>query len=386
MLQRDIFVSLKFFKAHERFTVLSLTHLKVPSSSTNVFVAMSGGVDSSVTAYLLHQQGMKVTGLFMKNWEEEGACTSRADSEDVLRICERLNIDSHVVNFSEEYWDSVFAEFLAGTRAGLTPNPDVLCNREIKFKALFDKARQLGADYLATGHYCRTAKVGGQTALLRGSDSQKDQSYFLYMVPGRVLDRVLFPLGELTKPQVRQLAHRFNLPVATKRESMGICFVGKRKLRPFLSRYVSLSPGSIRNLRGLPIGEHEGLGFYTMGQRKGLTLGGMEHPQFVANKDVARNHLIVASGHDHPALFHNALWAQDLHWVRGQPPAVPFSCEAKTRYRQEQTPCTISVIDQRGAKVRFLEAQRAVTPGQSIVFYRKDECLGGGIISHRWNL
>ncbi len=239
-----------------------------------VFVAMSGGVDSSVTAHLLKQQGFKVTGLFMKNWEEEeGACNARIDSEDVMRVCDQLGIEAHIVNFTEEYWTSVFAEFLEGIRVGVTPNPDVLCNREIKFKALFDKALQLGADCLATGHYCRTAQLNGQTTLLQGRDPQKDQSYFLYMVPNRVLERVLFPLGDLTKRQVRQIAQELKLPVASKRESMGICFVGKRKLRPFLARYIPSTPGAICTLKGSVIGEHEGLGFYTIGQRKGLELG-----------------------------------------------------------------------------------------------------------------
>lgn len=355
-------------------------------TQSTVFVGMSGGVDSSLTAYLLKERGYRVIGLFMKNWEEpDGECNAGPDFEDMMSVCQHLGIDYYQVNFSSEYQERVFAEFLKSLEAGLTPNPDVLCNREIKFSALFDHAKALGADYLATGHYCRIGQREGQATLLRGLDVLKDQSYFLNMVSSSILKHVLFPLGEMTKQQVRALALKANLPTAEKKESMGICFIGKRRFRPFLSRFLKPCPGPIFSLSGKKLGEHSGLGFYTMGQRRGLKIGGAKKPWFVSDKDVERNSLIAAQGFHNPDLFHTHFWADQINWIGSSPLRFPLHCSAKIRYRSASSPCCIELCDSRGVKVRFERAERAITPGQSAVFYLGEECLGGGIITSRWN-
>ena len=355
------------------------------SPSTHVVVGMSGGVDSSVTAYLLKSKGYRVTGIFMRNWEEsDGACNSGVDAEDVASVCAKLDIEHYTFDFSKKYWTDVFVKFLAGYRAGLTPNPDVLCNREIKFRALFDKALLLNADYLATGHYCRTIQADGTCSLLKGRDPAKDQSYFLYMVSGKILQQVLFPLGDLTKLEVRQLATELKLPIAAKKDSTGLCFVGKRKFRPFLAHYLKPKPGPIESLSGQLLGEHQGAFFYTIGQRKGLFLSGHQEPWFVVDKDLARNALILAKGSQHPDLYHNALWAIHPHWVNHPPKSLPFRCQAKIRYRHPQATCSILECDQRGFKVQFDDPQWAMTHGQAIVFYQDATCLGGAEIAARW--
>lgn len=355
------------------------------SQSPHVVVGLSGGVDSSVTAHLLKSKGYRVTGIFMRNWEEsDGTCNSGVDAEDVARVCSALDIEHYTFDFSKKYWTGVFEKFLAGYRAGLTPNPDVLCNREIKFRALFDKAMTLDADYLATGHYCRNPRDNGVCSLLKGLDPAKDQSYFLYMVSGAILRQVLFPLGELTKREVRRLAAVLHLPIAAKKDSTGLCFVGKRKFRPFLARYLTPKPGPIESLSGQLLGEHQGAFFYTIGQRKGLFLSGHKEPWFVVDKDLARNALILAKGAKHPDLYHNALWATDPHWVNYLPEPLPFRCQAKIRYRHPQATCSILACDARGIKVHFDDPQWAMTPGQSIVFYRDAICLGGAEIATRW--
>lgn len=348
-------------------------------------VGMSGGVDSSVTAHLLKSQGYRVTGVFMRNWQEsDGSCNSGVDAEDVARVCAALQIDHYTFDFAKEYWNRVFRKFLEGYRAGLTPNPDVLCNREIKFRALFDKSLALGADYLATGHYCQIDRTCRGSSLLKGRDREKDQSYFLHMVSGATLNRVLFPLGGWRKPRVRELAAQLRLPIAAKKDSTGLCFVGKRRFRPFLASYLEEKPGPIESISGQKLGEHRGAHLYTIGQRRGLELGGHSNPWFVVDKDRTRNALIVANGIDHPDLLNNALWAIDPHWVLGAPESLPLRCRAKIRYRHPEAPCSILACDQRGVKVQFDRPQWAITPGQSVVFYDQEICLGGAEIKARW--
>ena len=339
-----------------------------------VAVGLSGGVDSSVSAYLLKKQGFDVFGLFMRNWTKDEHCPAEKDFEDVVRVCQILDIPYYTVDFSEEYWDSVFKEFLDGLKQGVTPNPDVLCNREIKFKALYDRAKLLGADFLATGHYCQTDHVH----LLKGLDPNKDQSYFLYMLKSSVLKNVLFPVGGLEKPVVRQLALEAGLPVHNKKDSTGICFIGKRPFREFIKAYIPMKPGSFIDENGKVLGEHEGSFYYTIGQRKGLGIGGPGDAWFVADKDIHTNTVTLVQGEDHPALSHSKLVANELTWV-GDPPAFPLHCHAKIRYRQVEQPCCVT--DQ--GKVTFNTPIRAITPGQSIVFYQNNLCLGGGIITHR---
>ncbi len=336
-------------------------------------VGMSGGVDSSVSALLLQQQGYRVIGLFMKNWEETGPCKSALEFEDVAKVCEGLKIPYYSVNFVQEYRDAVFAQFLADYKKGLTPNPDVLCNREIKFKVFLDKALALGADYLATGHYCR---LDAQSRLLKGLDSNKDQSYFLHAVKRDALQRVLFPIGHLTKQEVRSIAHAHGLATADKKDSTGICFIGKRDFKPFLAQYIGLQPGNFETLEGKIVGRHDGSAFYTLGQRKGLGLGGEGRAWFVVDKDPKRNVVFVVRGDDHPSLYRSELQAQELTWVADAPSQYPFRCCAKVRYRQQDTPCTLY----ESGRVVFDEPQRAITPGQSVVFYNNEVCLGGGII------
>lgn len=344
-----------------------------------VVVGMSGGVDSAVSALLLKRSGYEVIALFMKNWEEvdaSGVCTSARDYEDVVRVSELLQIPHYLVHFVDEYRDLVFAEFIKGYEAGITPNPDILCNREIKFKAFLEKAEALGADLLATGHYCQLDPEG---RLLRGADPNKDQSYFLHAVKQKALQKVLFPVGHLPKKEVRRLAEEAHLPVAEKKDSTGICFIGKRDFRPFLAKYIEGKPGNFETLSGEVVGRHEGLSFYTLGQRKGMGLGGEGEAWYVVGKDKTRNVVLVERGGDHPALFSTELIAKEVTWVAEPPSHFPFRCTAKVRYRQEDQPCTVETIEG-GLRVLFDTPQRAVTPGQSVVFYQGPLCLGGGVI------
>lgn len=348
---------------------------------------MSGGVDSSLTAMLLKEQGYRVIGLFMKNWEEKdenGTCHSSKEFEDVVRVCEQIDIPYYTVNFVEEYWNHVFSPALDEFRSGDTPNPDILCNREIKFKALLEKAIQLGADYLATGHYCQIGETSSGKQLLKGEDPGKDQSYFLYTLAETILDRVLFPVGNLHKSEVRSLARKYGLSTAEKKDSTGICFIGKRDFKQFLSQYIPPISGNFEDLQGNVVGKHEGMAYYTIGQRKGMGIGGAGDAWFVVGKDVNRNVVLVVQGSNHPALFSSELIASDLSWIsKDGLLALPFRCKAKIRYRQEDKSCTIAAIKDGKAHVVFDEPQRAVTPKQSIVFYSGNVCLGGGLIESK---
>lgn len=352
-----------------------------------IIVGLSGGVDSAVSAHLLQQQGYHVEGLFMKNWEEdddESYCTSAQDLQDAHAVCQRLNIVLHQVNFAKTYWDRVFDHFLAEYRAGRTPNPDILCNREIKFNAFLAYAKRLGADKIATGHYAQIIHTHNEYQLHQGIDRNKDQSYFLYTLNQQQLASSVFPLGELTKPTVRQIARELGLANHAKKDSTGICFIGERKFNDFLKRYLPAQPGSIKTIDGNIIGEHHGLMYYTIGQRKGIGIGGQadctEQPWYVADKQLATNTLIVAQGSEHPGLFKSTLIAADCHWIAGTPPTLPLTCQAKIRYRQAPQSCTLIDYGANTYHVKFTEPQRAITPGQSIVFYHHDHCLGGGII------
>jgi tRNA-uridine 2-sulfurtransferase len=356
-------------------------------SKQRVVVGMSGGVDSSVTALLLKQQGYDVIGLFMKNWEDDDNdeyCSTREDLIDAAAAADVIGIDFEAVNFSVEYKDRVFATFLAEYQAGRTPNPDVLCNAEIKFKAFLDHAIKLGAERIATGHYAGVRENNGKYELLRGADTSKDQSYFLHRLNQAQLSRTLFPLADLKKPRVREIALENKLPNHAKKDSMGICFIGERPFREFLSRYLPREPGVMRTPEGKIIGQHEGLMYYTIGQRQGLGVGGTREgttePWYVANKDIARNELIVVQGHDHPALLKSQLHAEDTSWVSGlAPPQKLYG--AKTRYRQSDAVCEIKYSDEKEFDLSFEQAQWAVTPGQSAVLYDGEVCLGGGIIT-----
>jgi len=359
-----------------------------PSAGRRVMVGMSGGVDSSVAALLLEEQGWAVQGLFMKNWEgddTEDHCAAETDYADAKEVCAQLEIPLYGVNFAEEYWERVFSYFLAEYGAGRTPNPDVLCNKEIKFRAFLDHALALGAEFIATGHYARRGQRDGRYRLLKGLDGAKDQSYFLYTLGQAQLARSLFPLGELEKTAVRAVAQRNGLSTHAKRDSTGICFIGERDFKAFLARYLPASPGEMRTPEGERLGRHDGLMYYTLGQRQGLGLGGRaggsEEPWYVVAKDLARNELIVAQGHDHPLLFSRWLEAGEPHWVAGEAPPLPLRAAAKTRYRQPDQPCTIESAGETGrVRVVFDVPQRAVTPGQAVVFYSGEECLGGGTI------
>ncbi len=344
-----------------------------------VVIGMSGGVDSSVAAYLLKEQGYNVIGLFMKNWEEQdadGNCHSAEDYDDVARVCEHIGIPYYAVNFANQYWDQVFSHFIEELKEGHTPNPDILCNREIKFKVLLDKAQELGADYLATGHYCQ---VGEQHQLLRGKDSNKDQSYFLYTLKEEILQKVLFPIGGMLKSEVREIARKAQLPTCEKKESMGICFIGKRNFKQFVSEYVPYHPGQFQKLDGEVVGQHDGAAYYTIGQRKGLGVGGAGEAWFVVGKDMDKNVVYIEQGENHPALFAPALEATDLSWVTNT--EIPRDCTAKIRYRQKDEECTIETLEDDRLVVRFKDPQRAVTPRQSVVFYDGQVCLGGAMIS-----
>lgn len=366
----------------------------IPSNGKRVVIGMSGGVDSSVSAWLLKQQGYDVVGLFMKNWEDDDTdeyCSSRQDLLDAASVADLLGIEIEAVNFSAEYKDRVFSEFLREYSAGRTPNPDVLCNAEIKFKAFLDHAMELGADHIATGHYARVRQIDGvngpEFQLLKGLDPSKDQSYFLHRLNQAQLSKTLFPLGELQKTRVREIAQELNLPNATKKDSTGICFIGERPFREFLNRYLPTKPGPIVTDIGDVVGEHMGLSFYTLGQRKGLGIGGVKNYQsadgtapawFVARKDLESNTLYVVNGHDHPWLMSKDLVAEDISWVAGNAPTTG-EYSVKTRYRQADVPCHFQTTDN-GFHLDFPDPQWAVTPGQSAVLYDGDVCLGGGII------
>lgn len=358
---------------------------------TRVVVGMSGGVDSSVAALLLKQQGYDVIGIFMKNWDdtdEFGHCTAEEDFEDVKRVCQHIGIPYYTVNFEQEYRDKVFSYFLDEYRKGRTPNPDVMCNREIKFGQFLDKALSLGADLIATGHYARLEQRGGTWHLLRSADRNKDQTYFLNQLNQYQLSRTLFPLGHLTKQEVRQIAREAGLPTAGKKDSTGICFIGERDFRSFLSHYLPAQPGEIRTLDGELKGRHQGLMYYTLGQRQGLGIGGggTGEPWFVADKDLEHNILYVVQGSEHPALYSYGLLATDVNWICGHPPVNEttgrVSCTAKFRYRQADQAVTIQILPDSRCLVRFEKPQKAVTPGQAVVFYDGEICLGGGIIHH----
>ena len=383
--------------------VLALNDIDNPASK-RVIVGMSGGVDSSVSAVLLQQAGFVVEGLFMKNWEEDDGteyCTAMDDLADAQSVCDKIGIKLHTANFAMEYWDRVFEHFLAEYKAGRTPNPDILCNKEIKFKAFLDYALTLGANFIATGHYTRRSIAysnadGVEVAqLLRGLDNNKDQSYFLHAVGGDKIAKTLFPVGELEKPVVRQIAEEHDLITAKKKDSTGICFIGERRFKDFLQQYLPAQKGDIVTDDGAGkeqvIGQHDGLMYYTLGQRGGIGIGGVkdrpEEPWFVLAKDLDKNRLIVGQGHEHPMMMSTELQAYKLDWVDGLPPKDIFEesglrCMAKSRYRQPDQACRVFAIDEQGLQVKvvFDEPQRAVTPGQSAVFYIDEVCLGGGVI------
>jgi tRNA-specific 2-thiouridylase len=366
----------------------------------NIIVGMSGGVDSSVTALLLLEQGHQVTGLFMKNWEEDDGteyCTAMKDLADAQQVCDKLGIELKTVNFAAEYWDEVFEVFLSEFKAGRTPNPDILCNKHVKFKAFLDYAiDDLGAECIATGHYARVASFPGQGHgnegeffLLKGLDPNKEQSYFLYTLGQKQLSRTLFPIGHLHKPEIRAIADKAGFANSRKKDSTGICFIGERKFTEFLQRYLPTQSGEMRTPEGLHIGRHQGLMYYTLGQRQGLGIGGVKNapdePWYVLDKDLENNVLIVGQGHDHPLMLHNTLEAGQLDWCNNKPLAEPLRCTAKTRYRQADQACHLEPIGDDRCRAVFDQPQRAITPGQSVVFYKGEVCLGGGIIESRTN-
>ena len=367
-------------------------------SNTKVVVGMSGGVDSSVTAYLLKEQGYQVTGMFMKNWEEDDTeeyCAAAQDLRDAEQVCERLNIDLHEVNFAHEYWENVFEHFLVEYQAGRTPNPDILCNKEIKFKEFLLQAQSMGAQYIATGHYVAKGVVPNshshdlniesntpQSVLLRGADANKDQSYFLYTLQQDQLNKSLFPLGEVDKSVVRKIADEQGFVTHNKKDSTGICFIGERRFKDFLGTYLKSNPGNMVTVDGVVVGQHDGLMFYTLGQRQGLNIGGPGEAWYVAGKNVSTNELLVVQGHDHPAMLTQTVNGKGMDWVSGIAPEVGTNLTAKTRYRQQDQSCTVTEVDlaANSIEVIFDIPQRAVTPGQAIVFYQGRSCLGGATI------
>lgn len=355
------------------------------NQKTKIIVGLSGGVDSAVTALLLKEQGFDVSGIYMQNWmaeKEDPFCSAEQDMTDAKKVCDHLRIPFQVVNFSKQYWDNVFQYCLDEFVAGRTPNPDIWCNQFIKFDVFLKHAMALGADYLATGHYARTI-FNKNYQLTKAVDANKDQTYFLYTLNQEKLSRVLFPLGELTKPVVRDIAKKAGLLNANKKDSTGICFIGERNFKHFLKDFILAKPGNMKTPEGKIIGKHDGLMFYTIGQRKGLHIGGLstsaDLPWYVVGKNIANNELIVAQGHNHSLLFSPKLWCENMHWVSGHA-AQKLQCSAKIRYRQLDQPCTLQQIDENKWQVNFDEPQRAITPGQSIVFYNGEICLGGGII------
>ncbi|MFT4810865.1 MAG: tRNA-specific 2-thiouridylase [Paraglaciecola sp.] len=360
------------------------------NSQIKVVVGMSGGVDSSVSAYLLKQQGFQVEGLFMKNWEEDDNdeyCAAAEDLKDAQAVSDKLGITLHTINFAAEYWDNVFEYFLEEYKAGRTPNPDIMCNKEIKFKAFLEfAAEELSADYIATGHYVQRSDKTGNWQMLRGLDDNKDQSYFLYTLGEQHIAQTLFPIGHLEKPKVREIALEQDLVTHDKKDSTGICFIGERKFKDFLAQYLPAQPGEIETAEGKIIGKHDGLMYHTLGQRKGLLIGGMkeygEEPWYVVDKDIERNVLIVGQGAHHPRLYSRGLLANQLHWVDRKGPQQAIRCLVKTRYRQQDIPCQITPNIDGSLLVEFDESQKAVTPGQSAVFYQNEICLGGGIIEN----
>lgn len=360
---------------------------KERNAQKTVVVGMSGGVDSSVAAHILKEQGYNVVGMFMKNWEENdpnGQCTATKDFEDVVKVCEQIDIPYYTVNFSQEYMNNVFEDFVKEYEMGLTPNPDVLCNSEIKFKVFLEKAMELGADYLATGHYCQLRHTDSGPQLIKGVDAGKDQTYFLHYVKKESLTNVLFPVGGVEKSVVRALAEKYDIATKKKKDSTGICFIGERNFRNFLSQYIGIKEGNLETLDGTIVGRHQGMAFYTPGQRKGLGIGAMKEsngePWFVVGKDVSTNVVHVAQGTRHPALYSDYLICSEINWIT-VPNQFPYNCCAKVRYRQTDQECTIAQTDQDGIfKIDFAIPQRAIAPGQSVVFYQGDVCLGGGII------
>ncbi|WP_456273931.1 tRNA 2-thiouridine(34) synthase MnmA [Bacillus sp. AK031] len=357
--------------------------MKKDPKDTRVVVGMSGGVDSSVAALLLKEQGYDVIGIFMKNWDdtdENGVCTATEDYEDVIRVCNQIGIPYYAVNFEKQYWDKVFTYFLDEYKAGRTPNPDVMCNKEIKFKAFLEHALKLGADYLATGHYAQVEYRYGEYKMLRGKDSNKDQTYFLNQLGQVQLEKVMFPIGSIDKKKVREIAKEAGLATAAKKDSTGICFIGERNFKEFLSNYLPAQPGNMETLSGEVKGRHDGLMYYTIGQRQGLGIGGAGEPWFVIGKDLDKNVLFVEQGFDHPALYSDSISAVDINWTSAAAKPEDFECTAKFRYRQEDHAVKVELLEGGNARVIFKEPVRAVTPGQAVVFYNGDECLGGGTI------
>jgi tRNA-uridine 2-sulfurtransferase len=360
-------------------------YMSEDKSKTRIILGMSGGVDSSVAALLLKEQGYEVIGVFMKNWDEkddEGFCSAEEDYEDVRKVCDQIGIRYYTVNFVKEYWDRVFTYFLEEYKRGRTPNPDVMCNKEIKFKAFLDYALKVGAQYMATGHYARVDYVDGEYRLLRGVDDNKDQTYFLCTLGQEQLSKALFPIGHLNKKEVREIAANAGLKTATKKDSTGVCFIGERDFKEFLSKYIPAQPGEIRSLSGKVLGNHEGLMYYTLGQRKGLGIGGIGsgEPWFVVDKDLKRNILYVVQGEENPAAFSKGLEATDLHFVSERKKPETFKCTAKFRYRQKDQNVTVHLKENNCCTIIFDDPQKAITPGQAVVLYQDEVCLGGGII------
>jgi tRNA-specific 2-thiouridylase len=352
-------------------------------SKIRVVVGMSGGVDSSVAAYLLKKQGYDVIGIFMKNWDdtdEFGVCTATEDYDDVIKVCNQIGIPYYAVNFEKQYWDKVFTYFLEEYKAGRTPNPDVMCNKEIKFKAFLEHAMKLGADYLATGHYARVEERDGKVAMLRGVDNNKDQTYFLNQLSQDQLKHVMFPIGDIAKPQVRKIAEEAGLATAKKKDSTGICFIGERNFKEFLGQYLPAQPGKMETFDGRIMGTHDGLMYYTIGQRHGLGIGGDGDPWFVLGKDLDRNVLYVGQGFHHESLYSTSLKAVKMSFTTNEPKSSKFSCTAKFRYRQEDTPVEVELLEDGTARITFEQPVRAITPGQAVVLYDGEECLGGGTI------
>jgi len=361
-------------------------------SASHIMVGLSGGVDSAIAAYQLKEGGYQVSSLFMKNWDEDdrdGHCSAEQDLQDASAVAKILNIPLYQRNFSHEYWQQVFEHFLAEYAAGRTPNPDILCNREIKFSTFLQQALDLGADAIATGHYAQIEQRKQYYLLMKGADPGKDQSYFLHLLNQAQLSKALFPIGHLQKTQVREIASQLQLPNSSKKDSTGICFIGERNFKEFLQQYLPAQPGDIKDLHGAILGRHDGLMYYTLGQRQGLGLGGMKdgngEPWYVVDKDLANNTLVVAQGHQHPALFKTRLKAQAPHWVAQVPPQKNVVCRAKTRYRQADQDCRIIYWDEEQLEVEFKQPQRAVTPGQSVVFYDGPVCLGGAVIADAYD-